>query len=130
MMKDQRGLPPEFEARYEVGLGRLAVEIRARRHGRDLLVSVGGGDSHVGAVAIDSPGGGTQGEFYTDAMVVPGHKEEPMAREFASRLAAATGTTCAVVAGIHIDSATPEEIDTLVANARTGLDDLLEDLAD
>jgi hypothetical protein len=125
MMGTDRGIPPEFAFRHVVGDGRGEVVVRASRHGADLLVSVGGGATHVGAVAVASPAGGTAGEDCEGCLVVPGHKEGPLALEYVRRLAAFSGATCVAVVGIHIDRATREEIDTLVANARAGLEALL-----
>lgn len=110
----------------ERGEGRLAVRLDLLAQGRDLLLLIGGGSVHAGAVAVASPAGGTAGEPCDELAVVPGHKEGPLAREGARRLAAASGRTCVAVAGIHQDDATPAEIAAIVAHAH----DALQTLAD
>ncbi len=113
----------------ERGEGRLAVRLELRAQGRDLLLLIGGGAVHAGAVAVVSPAGGTAGEPCDELTVVPGHKEGPLAREGARRLAAASGRTCVAVAGIHQDHATAAEIATIVGHARDALHTLADALA-
>jgi hypothetical protein len=110
------------------GRGRTEVSLAVMSQGRDLLLTVTGGDAHVGAVAVRSPAGGTQGEPHTAAIVVPGHKEGPLATEGAARLAAVTGSTCVAVVGIHVERATPEEIARIVTNAQRGFERLVSTL--
>lgn len=104
-----------------IGTGRLEVTLRVEPLGRDLLAVLGGGDVHVGAVAVAGPRAGTAGEHIEALVVSPGHKEGPLATRVARDLAEATGRTCTAVAGIHIDHATPDEIAALVANAHEAL---------
>lgn len=110
------------ERRLDVGRGRTAVWLVLTPQGRDLVLRIGGGDAHVGAVAVVSPAGGTAGEPCDVLTVVPGHKEGPLARLAARRLAAAAGRTCVCAAGIHLDAITPAEIAAVVANAERGVE--------
>jgi len=96
--------------------------------GRDLVLTVTGGNAHVGAVAVHSAGGGTRGESHTAVTVVPGHKEGPLAKEGAARLATTMDCTCVALVGIHIEQATPEEIEKIVANTQRGLARLMSAL--
>lgn len=107
-----------------IGRGRLAVELCWHEQGRDVVVTITGGAAHVGAVAVVSPQGGTAGEACRDAIVVPGHKEGPLALRAAERMAAVTGKTVVAVAGIHQDGATRHEIDAIVANVAAGVERL------
>jgi len=97
------------------GEGRTSVCLELREFGRDLILYIGGGAFHAGAVAV-SHLGGFGGEPATESITTPGHKEEPMAREAARTLAVASGRTCVVIAGIHQDDVTRAEIDAIVAN--------------
>lgn len=108
------------------GCGRAAVVLIAREQGRDLLVQVGGGEVHAGAVAVYAAAGGTPGEDPVTTTVLPGHKEGPLAAECASALGRATGRSCVVVAGIHQDRITPREIAAVLENVRTGTSRLAE----
>lgn len=113
----------------ERGEGRLAVRLELLDRGRDLLLLIGGGDVHVGAVAVATTAGGTAGEPCDELVVVPGHREGPLAREGARRLAAVSGRTCVAVAGIHQDRATAAEIAAIVGHARDALQTLADALA-
>jgi hypothetical protein len=110
------------------GEGRRAVRLELRAQGRDLLLMVGGGEAHVGAVAVESPAD-PLGPASADLIVVPGHKEGPLAAECARAVAVAAGCTCTAVVGIHQDAATPDEIAAIVANVRRGLATLVGKLA-
>ena len=112
--------PPGEECWLEqVGQARSAVWLQLRRQGRDWVLLVGGGETHVGAVAVAWP----QGQSLVE---VPGHKEGPLARESAARVCRASGATCTAVVGIHQDNATREEIRAIVAHVEQGLDRLIE----
>lgn len=114
--------------RLRVGEGRTAVWLDLAEQGRDLVLRIGGGDAHVGAVAVVSPAGGTGGEGCEELSVVPGHKEGPLALAAARRLAAAGRRTCVCVAGIHLDAITPEEIALVVSRAEQGVARLAREL--
>ncbi len=110
------------------GRGRTAVTATVQAVGRDLLVTISGGQAHVGATAVVAPAGGRRRGFGRLA-VVPPHKEGPLAEAGAVRIAAAAGCTCVCVAGIHQDAATHEEIKAIVANALAAVDRLADALA-
>jgi hypothetical protein len=116
--------PPVLPLTLAVGQGREEVTLRLEAQGRDLVLSIRGGEAHVGAVAVRSPAGGTRGEAHSALVLIPGHKEGPLAEAAASRLAVATGRTCVVIAGIHQEAATPAEISAIVANVRAGVEQL------
>jgi hypothetical protein len=95
--------------------GRVEIELAWVRAGRDLSVTLSGGDlPHIGAVAVSQPrpshvdGGGTSAS--TSVITLPGHKEDELARAAAARLAAALDTNVCVACGIHMDDITLEEI--------------------
>ncbi len=110
-----------------VGQGREKVELSLRIHGRDWLLTIGGGDAHVGAVAVVAPLTLQGDEPFESLAVVPGHKEGPLAMKAARRVAKATGRTCVCLAGVHQERATGSEIQAIVANIERGTSMLLED---
>lgn len=101
-----------------VGEGRVQVRLDLRAQGRDWLLVIAGGQAHVGAVAVAAAPGG-EGPA-AEVLALPGHKEGPLAQECALLLARAGGRACAVVAGIHQERATPQEIFEILANVRLG----------
>jgi len=123
---------PELVADVAVGAGRCAVWLKVRSQGCDLQVSIGGGEAHVGAVALFAPpvmvdanlDAGPGAEPFQSLVVVPPHKEGPLAEEAARRLATAARRSCVAIVGIHQDDATRDEIAAIVANVRTGLAEL------
>lgn len=113
-----------------VGSGRLRVEVRGERNGRDLLVSILGGTlPHIGAVALGQPRPSLRGDGSQSATVsvltLLGHKEDDLARWAAHLLAGRLGTNVVVTAGLHIDQGSMEEILQLDTSAR----ELVEQLA-
>ncbi len=109
---------PERLEIVELGRGRTAVRLELWSFGRDLVLFIGGGETHVGAAAVSGTG---PAGVATATAVVPGHREEPLARESAQAVSAAAGRSCAVVAGIHQDAATRAEIEAIVVNVREGV---------
>jgi len=74
--------------------------------GEDLIVAVGGGERpHVGSVVLAQPYRSKlrPGEFSASCSVltIPPHKEEPLARGIAVRLAKSLGKVVVVTAGVH-----------------------------
>lgn len=100
-----------------VGSGRTGVKLELRSQGRDLLLVITGGQAHVGAVAVWDAGNPADGATVCE---LPDHREGQLAGECAAAVGRASGRTTAVVAGIHQDNATPEEIAAIVANVRQG----------
>lgn len=111
------------------GQGRTRVELILRPQGRDLLLTVTGGEGHVGAVAVCAPPGPAAAEGHESLVVVPGHKEGPLAVEGARRVAAAAGCVCCAVVGIHQDRASADEIAAIVTNVQRGYERLLDELS-
>lgn len=119
--------PAALPAPVQVGRGRRAVRLEVIPVGRDLLVTVTGGQAHAGAVAMARPGGGNGPRG--GLLVLPPHKEGPLAKECARLVAEAGRCVCVATAGIHQDGATREEIEAIVANARIGVRRLAAALA-
>lgn len=85
--------------------------------GDDLVVAVGGGERpHVGCVVLaqPAPSNACPGTWSASCSVltIPPHKEEPIARGIASRLAEAFGRVTVVTAGVHDDNLDPEGVAT------------------
>jgi hypothetical protein len=79
-----------------------------RRVGEDLVVAVGGGEQpHVGCVVLATPNPGEREASPRSAscsvLTIPPHKEEPIARGIAIRLAEHLGRVAVVTAGVHED---------------------------
>ncbi len=119
--------PQVLPGPVSVGRGRRRVTLELAAVGRDLLLVLWGGQAHAGAVALSGPPGVPTRP--AGPLRLGSHREGPLAAECAALVAAAAGCACAVVAGIHQDAATADEIAAIVANARTGAGRLAAALA-
>lgn len=106
----------------QAGDGPLCVTLNViETAGHGLVCFLSGGTlPHVGGQALASPGPLLHGAqlSHTDMWIatVPGHKDADAAAAVARRLCLATGQPVSVAAGIHVDDATPEQIETLLQN--------------
>ena len=103
--------------KYELtkGEGRTEVTLSAYHIGDDLVVCIYNENAHLGAVAI--------GEYdykvertSTSVITRLGHKDDAVARQAAYLISKAMKKPVCVVAGIHLDNITKEEIDKLLEN--------------
>lgn len=113
--------------------GRIRLTLDVRRLGRDLNVSLYGGDAaHIGAVALAEPRPSLRGDGGVSAscsvLTRCGHKEDQLARHAALTLAARLNAVVCVACGIHIDGIAPEEISVVLELAEEMLDKLPDKL--
>jgi len=97
-------------------VGRIEIILEAKKLGEDYLLTLTGGKEHAGAVAVglfDEKSGRASSSVFT----LPGHREEQLALDSARRISRATGKTSVVVAGIHVDNISLEEIKEIVSAA-------------
>lgn len=87
--------------------GRLAVTLKAVDVGDDLLVMITGGKAHIGGTALGTNAGGLAS---SSVITTPGHRDDRVAKSAAEKLAKALQKNVAVVAGIHYDHITKDEI--------------------
>lgn len=105
------------------GEGRWRVEVRAFGTADGIIALLLGGERpHVGAVVLSLPRASRSGSgrLSCTSTVLPllGHKDDLVARPLAERLAVTFGQPAVVVAGVHVDDATEEDIAILVENCR------------
>ena len=92
-------------------LGRT-IEVSAGWRGRDLLVTVTGGDAaHIGSISVCRM---QNGGAVTEKILLPAHRDDVIGDRFAEKLALKLKTTVCVVCGIHFDGASKEEIAEIV----------------
>lgn len=106
---------------FEYGTGKYRVFLLVTVTRDGLIVQLLGGQKpHVGAMVLSQPRVSLvrPGEVSCNSVVVPrlGHKDDEIAKPLAERLTKAFNVPVAVVAGIHVESASPEEINILVEN--------------
>lgn len=104
-------------------LGR-PIEVSAGWRGRDLLVTVTGGDAaHIGSVSVCRM---QNGGAVMEKIVLPTHRDDVVGDSFAEALARKLGTTVCVVSGIHFDGASKQDIAAIVNSTNKMLAQLLE----
>ena len=110
------------------------LEARAEILGDDLVVAIGGGERpHVGCVVLAQPdparGGPTKWSASCSVLTIPPHKEEPIARGIAEKLAASLGKVAVVTAGVHDDNIDAEGIATYLRLGKELAEKLVDALA-
>ena len=114
------------------GNGKYIVNISVHdTNGAGLAVFVRGGDKpHLGGVALASPGiemhGRTLSKCDLWTITVPGHKDAEFAQRIAKKICIASGEPVSVSLGIHVENATPEEIELICTNVDEGVDVFLQ----
>lgn len=93
-------------------IGRICIVLEAEMVGNDLLIRIGGGEKHIGAIALAEP------DSECMSLDVPGHRERELACEIAEMFASGLFRRVAVIAGIHYDNITCSEIDAALHLAR------------
>jgi hypothetical protein len=91
------------------------LEAEIQLVGHDLVITVGGGERpHIGCVVLAQPRASKvrSGSWSASCSVltIPPHKEEPIARGIATKLAEECGKVTVVTAGIHDDDLRAEGI--------------------
>jgi pyridoxal/pyridoxine/pyridoxamine kinase len=114
----------------EAGEGRHLVQAAATVTPNGIIVEILGGERpHVGAVALGLPrpslADPEQVSCNVAVLPVLGHKDDEVARPAAARAARELNQPVAVVAGLHVERAGPDDINRLVANAHQALEALL-----
>ena len=110
---------------WEVGSGRCEVQLLAYSMGRELVVCLYNENAHLGAIAVGEYDPAS-GRASTSVITRTGHKDDAVAAEAAHTIAKATRNAVCVMAGIHIDNVTPQEIQQVVENCRVAVGKLVE----
>ena len=112
---------------YELteGEGRASVNVAVSSMGSDLVVRIFNQDAHIGAVAI--------GDYdyehkrtYVSVVTRLGHKDDALAREAAYMLSKSIKKPVCVIAGVHLDDITKEEIDNILSNTKTAISEIID----
>ncbi|MFC1592713.1 hypothetical protein ACFL4C_01715 [Candidatus Omnitrophota bacterium] len=104
--------------RYELsrGEGRAKVNLLAYYMGSDLVLCIYNDMAHIGAVAV---GEYDHAEKRASTSVITrlGHKDDAIAQAAAHAVSKATKSPACVIAGVHLDGITGQEIDELLKNS-------------
>jgi len=114
-----------FEYILTKGEGRARVNVIASSMGSDLVVRIYNQDAHIGAVAV----GDYDHEHERACVSVVtrlGHKDDTLAKEAAYLLSKSMRRPVCVVAGVHLDNITAEEIDRILANTKLAVSEIID----
>ena len=107
------------------GEGRAKIDVAVDSMGSDLVVRIYNQDAHVGAVAIGDYD--HEHERASVSLITRlGHKDDVVAKEAAYLLSKSMRRSVCVVAGVHVDDITAEEIDKILANTRTAVGEIID----
>lgn len=114
-----------------VGEGRFQVYLLTSFTGDGLVCQLFGGEKpHVGAVVLSIPRPSLKdtNQISCNSSILPrlGHKEDELAKPVGERLAKFFNQPVVVVAGIHIDQATEEELKLLMNNCWQAVEQLID----
>jgi hypothetical protein len=107
--------------------GKFKVTLQAITSGDDLTVIIGGGvKPHIGSVVIASPNKSNNVKY--TIWTEEGHKDNVIAEDVATELIKKFdfNKNVVVIAGLHIDNATKEDINQLVKNSNILVENLLK----
>jgi hypothetical protein len=112
------------ECELTKGKGRTRVNVTADSMGSDLVVRIYNQNAHIGAVAI-----GDYDDEHERASVSVitrlGHKDDALTRDAAYSLSKSIRRPVCVIAGVHLDNITREEIDEILANTRAAISEVI-----
>lgn len=106
------------------GEGRARVNVTVNSMGSDLVVRIYNQNAHIGAVAI----GDYDHEHERASVSVItrlGHKDDALAGEAAYLLSKSIRRPVCVIAGVHLDNITREEIDKILANTKIAISEII-----
>ena len=111
----------------ECGEGRGWVHLRGFPIGPEWLLVITNSVGHLGSVAVAEYDPGS-GRASASVITAAGHRDDLVAKAQAQALAGILKRRTCVVAGIHIDNPTDEELRQLVANSNELVRRFLDEL--
>jgi hypothetical protein len=112
------------EHEINTGEGRTRLSLTAQALGSELVVFIYNKNAHIGAVAV---GEYDHSEKRTSTSVITrlGHKDDAIAKRAAYLISKHTKRPSCVIAGVHLDNITEEEIQKFLENTDSLVKDLL-----
>jgi hypothetical protein len=106
------------------GKGRTKVSLWAFHTGEDVIVCIYNENAHIGAVAVAEYDHKEQ-RVSTSVITRLGHKDDVVAQKAAYSISKHTKRPVCVIAGIHINNITEEEIERVLENVNSLIGKLL-----
>ena len=117
--------------KYELtrGEGRTTVSLLANNMGDDLVVSIYNENAHIGAVAVGEYDH-EQERASVSVITRLGHRDDAIAQKAAYLISKSIKKPVCVIAGIHLDNITDEEIDKISENAMIAVEEFISSRGD
>lgn len=112
------------EQKITKGEGRTRISLSAQGFGDDLVVSIYNENAHIGAVAVGEYDH-RQNRTSTSVITRLGHKDDVIAQKAAYLISKHTKRPSCVIAGVHLDDITEEEIQKFLENTDSLVKDFL-----
>ena len=109
------------------GKGRTRIELSAQYLGNDLIVYIYNENAHLGAVAVGEYNH-EEGRASSSVITRSGHRDDEIAKRQAHLIARHTKKPVCVIAGIHLDNITRQEIQEILGQADGLVTELLNEL--
>ena len=106
------------------GEGRTRISLAVQDFGGDLVVFIYNENAHIGAVAIGEYDH-KQNRASTSVITRLGHRDDVIAQKAAYLISKHTKRPSCVIAGVHLDNITEEEIEKLLEVADSCVKDFL-----
>ncbi|OGO25377.1 MAG: hypothetical protein A2144_09470 [Chloroflexi bacterium RBG_16_50_9] len=109
------------------GRGRTKVSLQAQSFGSDLVLLIYNENAHIGAVAVG------EYDFEHERASVSvitrlGHKDDAVAQQAAYLVSRSLKKPVCVIAGIHLDDITRDEIERFVENATLAVESFIKSI--
>ncbi len=108
-------------------VGRAELVLDQKQVGNDHVLTLTGGEGHVGAVAVglfDEKSARASASVIT----LPGHRDEGIALDGARRVSEVTKAATVFIVGIHLDNITKDEIDKIIVASKQMTDKFIDSL--
>jgi hypothetical protein len=103
------------------GSGKYMITLTHFNVGEDLLIIITGGDEHIGGISL------LENNSFT-SISKKNHKDTYVTKMIAPIIYNALHKDVLVVCGIHLDDATKEDIDTVLANTHKCVEEFLKEI--
>ena len=103
--------------KFEVKNDKFVVSAKVIETGKDLVVVIGGGESHIGAVGVSFPTASIINDkltVTTSIITLPSHKDDVVAKITGEKISKALERKVVVIAGIHFDNISKNDIDEIL----------------
>jgi len=109
------------------GKGRITVKLFAHFMGSDVVVSIFNKNAHIGAIALGEYDHQEQ-RASTSVFTRIGHRDNIIAQKAAYLISKNTKRPTCVIAGVHIDNISNEEMEHILENSSTLVDNFISSI--